>query len=369
MAANTTRIRLLSHVVVLSYHHPLEIVKRWGTLDVASGGRVILGVGVGSLKQEFDTLGHTFEGRGASGDDSIRAIRASWGVRVPAYKGTHFDFGDLIVEPSGMDRPLEIWVGGRTRRSLRRAIELGDAWIPFKLKRDELEAMLADPEIRDLMAGRASPLDLIFPPEPPVDPRVSPRRRAPSSGPTSTPAPPGSACASPTSRATTTSSSSAPSRSWSPPCREPCRPDTLRARCRPPGPATPPLPRSRRRARRRRRRRRHWRPPSSRRCPGPRRSPPPGRVRAVPPMDPKNGGVEGEHPAVGWPPPSSPPLHGSSAMPTTGALSRVPPHRAHERGVEGEHPAVARHLPVATGGGVRGDADDGRVSRWPPIDP
>jgi probable F420-dependent oxidoreductase len=170
MAANTTRIRLLSHVVVLSYHHPLEIVKRWGTLDVASGGRVILGVGVGSLKQEFDTLGHEFDGRGPRGDDSIRAIRASWGVRVPSYRGTHFDFADLIVEPSGMDRPVEIWIGGRTRRSLRRAIELGDAWIPFKLKLDELRSMLADPEIKDLMARRHSPLDLIFPPEPPVDP-------------------------------------------------------------------------------------------------------------------------------------------------------------------------------------------------------
>jgi probable F420-dependent oxidoreductase len=174
MAANTTRIRLLSHVVVLSYHHPLEIVKRWGTLDVASGGRVILGVGVGSLKQEFDTLGHQFEGRGPRGDDSIRAIRASWGVRVPSYRGTHFDFADLIVEPSGMDRPLEIWIGGRTRRSLRRAIELGDAWIPFKLKLDELRAMLGDPEIKDLMDRRSSPLDLIFPPEPPVDPLSEP---------------------------------------------------------------------------------------------------------------------------------------------------------------------------------------------------
>jgi probable F420-dependent oxidoreductase len=174
MAANTTAIRLLSHVVVLSYHHPLEIVKRWGTLDVASGGRVILGVGVGSLQQEFDTLGHQFEGRGARGDDSIRAIRASWGVRVPAYKGTHFDFGELIVDPSGMDRPLEIWIGGRTRRSLRRAIELGDGWIPFKLKVDELRSMLADPEIRELMARRETPLNLIFPPEPPVDPLGAP---------------------------------------------------------------------------------------------------------------------------------------------------------------------------------------------------
>ncbi len=80
VAASTARVSLLSHVVVLGYHHPLELVKRWGTLDVASGGRVILGVGVGSLQPEFELLGHRFHGRGERADDAVRAIRASWGV-------------------------------------------------------------------------------------------------------------------------------------------------------------------------------------------------------------------------------------------------------------------------------------------------
>ncbi len=174
VAANTDRIGLLSHMVVLPYHHPLELVKRWGTLDVASHGRVLLGVGVGSLEPEFNLLGHQFEGRGDRSDDAIRAIRASWGVRTPSYQGEHYQFSGFIVDPSGLTRPLEIWIGGRTRRSLRRAIELGDTWIPFQLNVDKLMPMLSDPEIADALAARDVPLALVFPPDPPVDPIGAP---------------------------------------------------------------------------------------------------------------------------------------------------------------------------------------------------
>ncbi|MFL6239471.1 MAG: TIGR03619 family F420-dependent LLM class oxidoreductase [Actinomycetes bacterium] len=152
VAAHTTRIGLLSHIVVLSYHHPLEIVKRWGTVDVLSGGRVILGVGVGSLQPEFDLLGREFAGRGARGDDAIRAIRAAWGRHVPEFAGTHWSFRDFVVEPSGVPRRLEIWVGGQSRRSLRRAALLGDAWIPFRLTEPELRELAADKEINEIKA-------------------------------------------------------------------------------------------------------------------------------------------------------------------------------------------------------------------------
>ncbi|HWB66335.1 MAG TPA: TIGR03619 family F420-dependent LLM class oxidoreductase [Mycobacteriales bacterium] len=174
VAANTSRISLLSHVVVLGYHHPLQVVKRWGTLDVISHGRVILGVGVGSLQPEFELLGREFDGRGQRADDAIRAIRASWGQRQPEYDGTHFSYRDFIVEPSGVPRPLEIWVGGRTRLSLRRAIALGDGWIPFRLRKADFKELFADPEIRDLLAARERPLERILAPEPPLDPLGEP---------------------------------------------------------------------------------------------------------------------------------------------------------------------------------------------------
>jgi probable F420-dependent oxidoreductase len=184
LAAVTERIGLLTHMVVLPYHHPLELVKRLGTLDLLSDGRVILGVGVGSLEPEFQVLGHPFEGRGERADDAIRAIRASWGERTPRYHGSTYRFEGFIVEPSGLPRAVPVFVGGRTRRSLRRAIELGDAWMPFRLLPPELGDLLADPAVRRLLDERAErsegaaatggahvgPLDLIFAPEPPLDP-------------------------------------------------------------------------------------------------------------------------------------------------------------------------------------------------------
>ncbi len=177
-AAKTSRIGLLTHMAVLPYHHPLELVKRLGTLDLLSGGRVIAGVGVGSLKPEFEVLGHDFDGRGDRSDDAIRAIRASWGHRLPEYHGTHYDYADFIVEPSGLSRALPIWVGGRTRRSLRRALALGDAWMPFGFTLEHLAGMLADPEVdvaRDRFAEEHGvPLDLILAPEPPIDPLGEP---------------------------------------------------------------------------------------------------------------------------------------------------------------------------------------------------
>jgi probable F420-dependent oxidoreductase len=170
LAAQTERVRLLTHMVVLPYHHPLELLKRLGTLDLLSHGRVVVGVGVGSLESEFEVLGHEFDGRGDRSDDAIRAIRASWGLRTPEYKGTHYKFSGFIVEPSGLPRQIKIWVGGRTRRSLRRAAELGHGWMPFRLKIDELRSMLQDKLLHNLIEEREEPLDLIFAPEPPVDP-------------------------------------------------------------------------------------------------------------------------------------------------------------------------------------------------------
>ncbi len=170
VAASTETIGLLSHVLVLGYHHPLEVVKRYGTLDVASGGRVILGVGVGSLQAEFELLGAPFAGRGARSDDAVRAIRASFAVREPTYAGTHFEYSGFVVEPSGIQSRVPIWVGGRTRRSLRRAVELGDGWIPFGLALDDLRAILDAPATVAARRARAEPLEIVLAPEPPLDP-------------------------------------------------------------------------------------------------------------------------------------------------------------------------------------------------------
>ncbi len=173
-AAKTSRVGLLTHMAVLPYHHPLELVKRLGTLDVLSGGRVIAGVGVGSLQPEFEVLGHAFDGRGERSDDAIRAIRAAWGQRVPEYHGTHYDFEGFIVEPSGLSREIEVWVGGRTRRSLRRAVEARRRLDALRLQARRAHGAPDEPQgprrpVRARRGARAT-AKLILAPEPPIDP-------------------------------------------------------------------------------------------------------------------------------------------------------------------------------------------------------
>ncbi|GLZ41992.1 LLM class F420-dependent oxidoreductase [Actinokineospora sp. NBRC 105648] len=143
LAARTRRIRLATNVLVLGYHHPLELVKRYGTLDRLSGGRVLLGLGVGTLEQEFDLLGAEFTDRGPRADDALRALRASWGRPEPSYDGPYYSFRDLLVEPHAPRTDVPLWIGGRTRRSLRRAVELGNGWMPFGLSGAEITQMLA----------------------------------------------------------------------------------------------------------------------------------------------------------------------------------------------------------------------------------
>ena len=211
VAASTETIGLLTHVLVLGYHHPLEVVKRYGTLDVASGGRVILGVGVGSLEAEFELLGAPFAGRGARSDDALRAIRTSFAVRAPTYAGPHFEYAGFVVDPSGLQPRVPIWVGGRTRRSLRRALELGDGWIPFGLALDDLRAHARRAAPRWRRAGpEPSRSTSCSPPSRPSTPSAAPATRRRRCGPTPTSAPPPCRCVSATTRRRTTSSNSRP---------------------------------------------------------------------------------------------------------------------------------------------------------------
>jgi probable F420-dependent oxidoreductase len=172
LGAVTSTIRFAAHVVVLGYHHPLAIAKRYGTLDLVTGGRVILGVGVGSLREEFDLLSAPFDDRGARADDAMRALRGALSQPEPAYHGEFFDFEGFLVDPSAVQPHVPMWVGGRTLRSLRRAVELGDGWAPFGLRTSDLETMLQ-------RAGRPDrPFDVIVQNEHPLDPLTEPDRVA-----------------------------------------------------------------------------------------------------------------------------------------------------------------------------------------------
>ena len=163
LAACTERIRLATSVVVLGYHHPLELAKRYGTLDVLSRGRLVLGVGVGSLAEEFALLGAPFDDRGARADDALRALRRSLSQREPEA------FPGWVVDPHAVQRHVPIWAGGRTLRSLRRAVELADGWMPFGLDAAELAAALARVDVPD-------DFDTVFAPPRAVDPGGDPDR-------------------------------------------------------------------------------------------------------------------------------------------------------------------------------------------------
>jgi probable F420-dependent oxidoreductase len=167
ISARTTRIRMATMTLVLGYHHPLAIVKRYGTLDHVSGGRVILGVGVGSLKEEFDVLGVPFEDRGPRGDDALKALRAALHSNEPSYAGEYYSFGGLTVDPCAVQEHMPFWIGGRTRRSLRRAVTLAEGWAPFSVSLDTAAEWLRAWEL-------PSGFEVVLMPERPLDPVADP---------------------------------------------------------------------------------------------------------------------------------------------------------------------------------------------------
>jgi probable F420-dependent oxidoreductase len=176
LSAHTSTIRFAAHVLVLGYHHPLAIAKRYGTLDEVSEGRVILGVGVGSLREEFELLGAPFDDRGARADDAMRALRAALSQRTPSYRGPYYAFDSFVVDPHARQARVPMWVGGRTARSLRRAVELGDGWAPFGLRTAELDEMLARARDTEAWEARSEPLDVLLQNEHPLDPLAEPER-------------------------------------------------------------------------------------------------------------------------------------------------------------------------------------------------
>jgi probable F420-dependent oxidoreductase len=151
LAGCTSRVQLGVSVLIVPHRNPLYAAKILATLDVLSGGRVICGVGAGWMREEFDALGLDFDRRGEQTDEWIRIFKVCWHEGDPAYHGQHYSFARLAFEPKPVQRPHPpIWVGGNSRRAMRRAVELGDAWHPgwsrpdqLLLQRREMEAMTA----------------------------------------------------------------------------------------------------------------------------------------------------------------------------------------------------------------------------------
>lgn len=164
VAAATTRIRLLSHVVVLPYRHPLAIAKAFATLDHLSNGRVILGAGCGHLKPEFRTLGVNYEARGRISDEYLQAIQTVWENESATFSGRFVQFRDVSVAPRPCQRPRPpIWVGGNSRAAVRRAARYGDGWIPWMITPAEFsQAVEYACQVRE-QSGRCPPFEYVAP--------------------------------------------------------------------------------------------------------------------------------------------------------------------------------------------------------------
>ena len=151
LAWATARVEIGVAVLVIPYRHPLTTAKMLATADQLSGGRVILGAGVGWLRDEFDALGLAagiYEHRGSVTVDYLRAMRAAWTAEATAsYHGRYVDFDDVGARPQPARQPhIPIWVGGKGDRALRRAAELGDGYLAIssspELLRDEVRRLL-----------------------------------------------------------------------------------------------------------------------------------------------------------------------------------------------------------------------------------
>jgi probable F420-dependent oxidoreductase len=170
VAAMTKRIKLATGVLILPQRNPVVLAKEVATLDVLSGGRAILGVGVGWLREEFDAIGVPFEERGRRTDDYVHALRALWEQDEPTYHGQFVDFERAKSYPKPVQGTVPIVVGGHTKAAARRAGRLGNGFFPARATPDELRELLdemhraakdagRDPDGIEVTAGGAMDVD------------------------------------------------------------------------------------------------------------------------------------------------------------------------------------------------------------------
>ncbi len=138
IAAHTKRVRVASGIIVLPQRNPLLLAKELASVDVVSGGRLIVGVGAGWLEPEFNSLGVPMQGRGERMDDILRAMRAIWTMDKPEHHGPTASFSNVTAYPRPIQRPMPtVVIGGESPAALRRALTIGNGWFGFGLTVEE----------------------------------------------------------------------------------------------------------------------------------------------------------------------------------------------------------------------------------------
>jgi probable F420-dependent oxidoreductase len=154
VAARTQRLRLCTGVLVLPQRSPVITAKAVATLDVLSGGRVTLGVGVGWLREEFDAIGVPFEERTSRAEEAIAAMRTLWREESPTFEGTHYRFHDARMWPKPAQGMVPIVIGGHSAAAARRAGRLGDGYFPASAQPEDLPRLIATMREAAEEAGR-----------------------------------------------------------------------------------------------------------------------------------------------------------------------------------------------------------------------
>jgi probable F420-dependent oxidoreductase len=155
LAAVTSTIEVGSNILVLPQRNPVVLAKELATADTFSNGRVLLGVGVGWAKEEFDACGADFAARGRRTDEAIQAMRALWLNEKSSHQGEFFAFTDAYSFPKPA-RPggVPILIGGESKAALRRVATLGDGWLPYNLPVEDAAEVIGALKEMTRAAGR-----------------------------------------------------------------------------------------------------------------------------------------------------------------------------------------------------------------------
>jgi len=155
VAAVTRHVRLGASVMVLPYHEPIALAQALATIDVLSGGRLMVGVASGWLREEFDLLGIPFRERGARTDEYLAVLRALWTEERVTYRGRFVRLEDAAFFPKPVQKPHPpIWIGGSSAAALRRVGRVGDGWLAVPRAPAELAGDVATIRREAEAAGR-----------------------------------------------------------------------------------------------------------------------------------------------------------------------------------------------------------------------
>jgi probable F420-dependent oxidoreductase len=162
LAGVTEKVQLGASVIVLPYRHPLFTARVATSIDTLSKGRLILGVGIGWMPEEFSALGINFKTRASMSAEQLEIFNLLWSQERPEFHGRHYDFAPVAVNPPPVQQPrFPIWIGGESEPAQKRAAKFGDAWFSYFVRITPADLAARYAQIRDMAAEAGRDPDAI----------------------------------------------------------------------------------------------------------------------------------------------------------------------------------------------------------------